>query len=761
MKFTVVQKNLKKFTVIRKPIYRVPYFPDALFWLDGEIVTSGGSYYFKDKTQYGRDFLITGYDFDSAWTTGFPYKSSATISAPAGDTLLIAADVNNFLYTGGVPNQLGVNCMFQDVDYEHRFFTRHNAQVLDLNWVETFEPRVIDIILYATVKTGVDLAGCLTYFGVPTEITTNVRWVSKSGNDATVTASKLAPALTYERAQVLAVNGDVIYWKTGLYTPSVGGAPHNNCLIINKTLDVRAIGNVVSDSPSLNYAIHITGLDARLTGVTVPSAKAGNLMDLSNNGAILRRVKGVAVANNIFSDEGYDYTLENCLMFGGRPITNYAQAIARVVNGGFFKPTQHFILSGNVGSSTITFNYIKVIATGTFGRLRSHIHFLFHNCDLTWGLAFMEFDVNTVGTLKFDYTKFRCTYLLAGTPFIDLTTSLLDSQEFDSCDFLCDNDNLLGLGNTPVAKFNNNKVRYSLSLNTSLKVIVDDTGAGIPCVFEVMNNSQDVAGNNGAMVIGSESGVGYNFLTGVMSRNRIRYYNFFTAHGMFIANQQNVVCQYNNVYGGGLAIGFKSMGGDDYSNSLCSYNLMQNAEFVAKGVLNLRVYNNIVFYDDWCICSGVGKNIDGVNCVSDVDNVLIHNGGLVFRNNIFIYLGTGNFHMVRTDFDVNDYDYNLYYCPNTALKFNVVGVDKTWAEWQALGHDLNGHVLTDAEFNSLFVNYVAENFAINVDPYPANNLGVVHEDGLDSSTDWGDIDNLPVIVTKKQGTIWNHGYFIK
>ena len=105
--------------------YRIPPFKsDALFILNGIIITIGGNKYFKDKTNNGRNFLITGYDFDSTWTIGMPYKSAATISAPAADATLIAADINSFLYTAGTPNQIPVVSLFQDIAniYQQHYF---------------------------------------------------------------------------------------------------------------------------------------------------------------------------------------------------------------------------------------------------------------------------------------------------------------------------------------------------------------------------------------------------------------------------------------------------------------------------------------------------------------------------------------------------------------------------------------------------------------------------------------------------------------
>ena len=146
-------------------VNQIPQKAEALFWLDGVIVTEGENKYFRDKTTNDRKFLITDYDFDSTWIAGFPYKSAATISAPAADAAPIAAHINNYLYdSGGNPNQIPVVSLFQDVDYEHKIFTRHYAQVVDASGVETDEPRVLDMVMYNSVREDTPLTLCQELF---------------------------------------------------------------------------------------------------------------------------------------------------------------------------------------------------------------------------------------------------------------------------------------------------------------------------------------------------------------------------------------------------------------------------------------------------------------------------------------------------------------------------------------------------------------------------------------------------------------------
>jgi hypothetical protein len=190
----------------------IPNVADALFWLDGLI--SGTQ--LLDKSGNGRHFTITEKDFADGWMVGMPYKSAATISAPVGDATLIAADINNYLYaSNGTPNQIPVISLFQDVDYEHKLFCRHFAQVIDAYGVETNEPRVLDIVLYNTVKTGGELTNCQTYYGVPVENTSTSVWLSPLGNDSTGNGTKATPYRTLSK--VRDTTKTVVYCKTGAY----------------------------------------------------------------------------------------------------------------------------------------------------------------------------------------------------------------------------------------------------------------------------------------------------------------------------------------------------------------------------------------------------------------------------------------------------------------------------------------------------------------------------------------------------------------
>ena len=217
----------------------IPNKVDAFVWLDGTI--SGNN--FVDKIS-GRLFPVTNKDFPAGWTKGFPYKSAATFSAPVGDAALIAADVNNFFYTAGVPNQIPVISCFQDVDYAHRLFFRHIDQSVDIDTdVETYEPRVAEMVLYNTAATGGDLTARNLYFKVPAKLTSGIREVG---------AGKTYPSSITD-AITASSSTDTIYVYSGTYTMTAA---------ITKPFKIQCIGNVnitisspISSVNTNNYTI--------------------------------------------------------------------------------------------------------------------------------------------------------------------------------------------------------------------------------------------------------------------------------------------------------------------------------------------------------------------------------------------------------------------------------------------------------------------------------------------------------------------------
>lgn len=244
---------------------RIPFYTDALFWLDGTIITVGEAKYFRDKSPNARHFLITDYDFDSTWKEGMPYKTASTISAPAADAELIAADINNYLYASdGTPNQLPVISLFQDVDYEHRLFCRHKSQIVDANGVEVYEPRVMDVALYSNIKADADLITCQTYYSVPVEVTENVKWVDAVNGLDTNVGTKAEPYKTLTKATSTVTN-NTIYVKSGNYSEVYAGSLYY-WYILNPN-NIKGVGLVSLKSTATDRLLFTVGSASSVIGV--------------------------------------------------------------------------------------------------------------------------------------------------------------------------------------------------------------------------------------------------------------------------------------------------------------------------------------------------------------------------------------------------------------------------------------------------------------------------------------------------------------
>jgi hypothetical protein len=91
------------------------------------------------------------------------------------------------------------------------------------------------------------------------------------------------------------------------------------------------------------------------------------------------------------------------------------------------------------------------------------------------------------------------------------------------------------------------------------------------------------------------------------------------------------------------------------------------------------------------------------------------------------------------------------------------GVGLTFAQWLALEFDVNSLLLNESQYNAVFKNMEDEDYSLP-DGSPAIGagevLGAVYDDGLDASTDWGDDNEVPTIVTKQQGAAWDCGAYV-
>lgn len=733
----ILSRNLARTIVVGVVSEIVPFESDTILLLDGSIHEDSGNYYLTDKSGNNRHFLITDYDWSDRSVKGFPYKSAATISAPPSDSVLQAEDINNFFYdSGGTPNQIPVVSLFQDIDYEHKLFCKHAGQVLDgITGVELSEPCVKQIVLYNSLKIGSDLDKCNVYFNVP-GIVNGAAWVAENGNDITGDGSHSKPYATLDQAKTTAV--DTIYVKTG-------------------NIDMGATYH------SQNKAIIGTGFV--------------NLTNLPGGFCILagRDIKGLIVdradsAYPFYFDTNLDISMERCL------IRNYNQMVQTGVRSG------------------------ELIVKNCIGLLGDSTKDIFYTKKqyLTIDTCFISGDQNRLirPTSNLDFgIELKHSYINTPTTIVMTCYASHEYARFFDNNFV--QQNSLTIADESVAEFkfnyNNGKINHIESTNVGTgnfeiigNIISNDFSSAIVNLqgknVTVSRNVFNVSGLGGFISIDSgrlinlfidnnkfisdgdstSMSIGSNY----DSRNTIRGYyrnNFMlqkkanpaNGHGIQVLEQDYFHIYNNWCEGVGLAYVYKGRN-FSFANSMLKNNIAINGRLLIKGGSYLKVYNNTVVNRLTEPCLYILDNPDG-------DTGCNYND---IKNNIFIELKSTsvNYGVVRIEDDPrpNYLDYNIYYSINAPIG-QIINSGKTWAEWQALGYEVNGKELTAQDFSDLFTDFDNDDFTLKIGSEAIGSgvdLGDAYKAGLCPSTDFGNDNELPYIEAKDQGEIWDCGAYV-
>jgi hypothetical protein len=751
----------------------------SLFFLDGTIITVGENKYFKDRSAAGRNFLITGHDFDSTWTKGFPYKSAATISAPAGDATLIAADINNFLYdSGGTPNQIPVVSLFQNIDYENKIFCKHVAQVLDANGVEIYEPRVLEIFMSNSgALTGSVLTKANTYFNVPADTHTNGFIVALSGGD--YVSPKLAAAA--------ASNGNVTNIKTGTY-------PSETVSITNKGITLQGVGRCILPNAAArallisdNTGNLITLTHLQIIGTGQNAIQLSTAVKLSVNKC---RLSGYPIYGTVSST---DYTIKNSVLLVGAAtlsgsnaildtclIPNISIPIISTFNlqskNNRYLGSSSTLVQRRAGTTNLSFLGDKItgqlltdeaIATECQVTVQ-RCHFIQGKISLVNAASKVSFtiedsvfdEINTSGLIALKgYNIIFRRNITGGKGSVFTATGLADLKTV-----LFENNNCNG-----VAGVINSFTDYTVTLRNNILIanadrcsnVFSSTNYAMPC--SIYNNYMVMKGSGGPFVhFGIEESNLQNdrFAGTKVYANRLKGPGDYglsvgSLHGLFAWNQ-SAEWYYNYLSGSFLGLVLKSNGGT-YAN-VSHHNVFKNCSqsHTIKGIKGTKIYNNTFF------------NAGALDCLSETVGGGGDSGGTVFKNNIVIQLtNTGAVLQFQTAANLTDVeiDYNIYYAPN-AQYFALVdspNVYVSFAEWQALGHDTHSIMLTEEQYNGLFNDPDNGDFSLKAGSVAIGagvTLDAAYDDGLDASTNWGTDTQLPVVVTKQQGAAWDIGAYV-
>lgn len=753
-------------TASSEAFWSPPFKSDALFGLNGTIVTIGADSYFKDVINT-RDFLITGYDFDATLDKGFPYKSAATISAPVGDAVLIAADINKFLYdAGGTPNAIPVVSLFQDIDYEHKLFCKHAAQVLDGNGVETYEPRVLEIVMYANVKADADLTTCQTYYDVPAEDAT-AKWVVPApiGSDAAA-GTKAAPWATFTKAFATENTGKVIYFKSGNYDKS--STSYNN----NKPTGIGLV--VINDSTTYSIAINNASVTLLKGIVTKGTGNYSSITLTATDLIVLKNLKitptgGRGIASTL---KEIHYVIFEGTTNNSYPSLQLVTAIDKTISDNLFSQSEQLgdieikTAAGIIDIKNNKFksaprsdagsNILVSSPSGCVNIIGNHFQStaalqtaFTSNGALGAAMAEIEFAYNTIIDYFYSYKLIDFPNHQLHTPYVHHNTMI--SYQGAGATWR-------GVGfHAGNARFEYNIIRHDTAISTvgddiDQNILNGEIGA-VTLSNQVNYNKIIVNRNAETHIIigGSASCDGDDKITLIeLIGNVIKGYGYFNAtsgaaSAIAVYWQKNPLIKYNNIYG--CKYGIKIGHGVDNTANGIFYNLFQNSEI---GIYNQKL-NNIP------VC-----NNTIVSTVNSAYGVYLEVGtsGVVIKNNIIVLLGTGNCCGVRVaGVGVDTVDYNIYYCPNGTLIFYENGVSKTFAQWQGLGYDAHSVVLDAAQYAALFnSDYTLKTGSVAIGA--GATLDAAYDDGLDASTVWGADTVAPSVVTKQQGASWDIGAYI-
>jgi len=720
---------------------QIPAASLATLWLDGSIIDVEGAKYFVDK-KAGNNVLITGYDFPAGWVKGFPYKSAATIDI-FGQT--------------GVP----VVSLFQNFDYADQFFTKHVAQVIDINGVETSQAYVSEIVAYSEALTGDDLTEALTHYAVPTEIATAI-WVAKTGNDTTGNGTKALPYLTIVKAYTVAADGKTIYVKSGAYTETVYSL--TDC-------QLKCIGFVDFTPNSGGYGMRWRyDFKDLIEGVKI---KPGN--------AITSGIYGQAAINLVVSKSmmevsattgiNGDYkTITDCIFLGTvstHYISNATGTQARIIEKSFI-----YVTAANVVYNPNLMGKLSILNNKIYPKAAT----VLTNLNTAAGVDFignfvksMSATQNAVIVSSGNWPKLNIlnnTFELNGgiTSLFQITGYVTNAVDVKNNKVTAGSnlaETIFDIINSKLIA-ENNIITVENSEPIAYGDILSTVSANVVITQAINNNkifSKRIGGYN--IGIGAEgTSAADNCITSIsVTGNWIKGRHAYATpdtnatHGLFVGYQINADIKYNFGAGLGYAVVLKGIATTVYTAKGVTYNVFKDFKRGAylKGANAVNIFNNTFvssLLPDYAVRLDINAGGDAAsNCV--------------IKNNIFICLAAGTYNAVQflNGSADNVSDYNIFYCPNGTLNFTDGATSYNFAEWQAHGQDTHSIVLTDAQYNALMnADYTLKVGSAAIGSGVA--LNAAYDDGLDASTNWGTDIQTPVIVTKQQAAAWDCGAYV-
>jgi len=273
-----------------------------------------------------------------------------------------------------------------------------------------------------------------------------------------------------------------------------------------------------------------------------------------------------------------------------------------------------------------------------------------------------------------------------------------------------------------------------------------------PTDFIFRNNSVTSVNALGYMLQAGDELPGYfnNNLAGAKITGNRFFWNgtdeSSTTHALFTGYNVNVVIKYNYLNNTPNGIQRKADGMTDISGVI-AYNIIKNpvVGIVVKGMNGIRIYNN-TFYSDNTSTQAQRGLID-IQTNTDGGLNAAATGTKIFNNVFYTKNGTLNIKIFETSCLTGfESDYNVFWSETGEPVFEISGITKTFAQWQAMGYDLHSIVL-----NPDFINLT--DFVPRVRLDYGKDLGPDFISGLATEAVWGKTDPMTAI----QNGTWQAG----
>ena len=631
-------------------------------------------------------------------------------------------------------------------------FSRHFTQVIDVNGVEVRQPVIKDFVLYNAVQTGLALTKCLNYYRVPTEVTSGVHWVSKTGSDANA-GTKASPWKTLIKADLSGTTNNTIYIKTGTYLENVGG----NYWVLNKTMSYKFIG-LCTITSTWDRVVRLASGNSTIEGMVIDGTNTMafglDIYSVGSKVSTLSRCLIKRATTNLINGGTAIETLSfvNCVFIGQKNAVRTTQGTkvsSPSINTCYFANTLINLenidcaFTNNKFNENDKANCVVVRTALNFTGIGNNLTFVNNGIIQSDTYASAKAIIFNYNRVNQNTTTTGLGLNFSGTVNIRVKSNIFNSKSdtSGSCYFI---NTRSSIGYTTEIDSN---IMYSKSVGNFIHIIAYGQETKIRNNYSWSNSL-----SNSTISLGAEaSGINENN-NSIITGNRIIGWRIenpsrhASTHHLFVGGGINVITANNYCSDGSLGIVVKTgSSAQPYRTGGVFNNIIQNCSvgIWARGVDSLKIYNNTIssfFLQNGILCdenSAIVGTQNSSNCIA--------------KNNIITTsLSTGNLY----NFD--------------AASSGCIG------EYSSLNGGLNllaGSVnytsLATAQAASKLLNCVVQNPSLSTELIPESaiiigqNLGSTFEDALSTATTWGSMTSIPTIVTIKQPSsgLWQIGAF--